>query len=29
MDLLPRYPVGFPHFARAARLALANGPVLG
>ena len=28
MDRLPRYPVGFPHFARAARLALANGPVV-
>ncbi len=27
-DRLPRYQVGFPHLARAARLALANGPVL-
>jgi epoxyqueuosine reductase len=28
-DLMPRYQVGYAHFARAARLALANGPVLG
>lgn len=27
-DRLPRYPVGYPHLARGARLALANGPVL-